>query len=77
VRRAAGGGERIVLSDTTIFTARQKIAAIAWSPRGDWLAAELAGIDGWTLLHLHGTTVDRVRTLAAGRDARLSGWCCG
>jgi hypothetical protein len=77
VRRAAGGGDAIVLSDTTIFTAPQRIAAIAWSPHGDWLAAELTGIDGWTLLHLRGTRVDRIRTLAAGRAAHLAGWCCG
>jgi RNA polymerase sigma-70 factor (ECF subfamily) len=77
VRRDARGSSRIVLGGATVFTAAGKIAAIAWSPRGDWLAADVTGVDGWTLLHLDGTTVDRVRTLAAGREARLSGWCCG
>jgi RNA polymerase sigma-70 factor (ECF subfamily) len=52
------------------------VRAIAWSPRGDWLAAEVVGVDGWSLLHLKGRGMDRNRTLAAGRDAQPAGWCC-
>jgi RNA polymerase sigma-70 factor (ECF subfamily) len=70
-------GARIVVGDTTIFTAPRPIVAIAWSPKGDWLAAQISGVDGWALLHLDGATVDRMRTLAAGRGAQLAGWCCG
>jgi RNA polymerase sigma-70 factor (ECF subfamily) len=53
-----------------------RVRAIAWSPRGDWLAADVAGVDGWDLLRLKGRGADRNRTLAAGRDAHLAGWCC-
>jgi RNA polymerase sigma-70 factor (ECF subfamily) len=61
---------------TTIFITGTPIRAIAWSPRGDWLAADVAGVDGWSLLHLKGRGMDRNRTLAAGRNAHLVGWCC-
>jgi RNA polymerase sigma-70 factor (ECF subfamily) len=87
VRRTAGGAERVVvvhtdaagrrvLDESAVLFAGGPIRAIAWSPRGDWLAADLAGVDGWDLVHLKGRGVDRMRTLAAGRDAHLSGWCC-
>jgi dipeptidyl aminopeptidase/acylaminoacyl peptidase len=76
VRRNARGASRVMVGKTTIFSTPGKIAAIAWSPHGDWLAIEEAGVDGWTLLHLAGRKVDRTRTLAAGRGAQLSGWCC-
>jgi RNA polymerase sigma-70 factor (ECF subfamily) len=87
VRRTADGGSRVVvvrtdasgrrvLDESAVLFSGGPIRAIAWSPRGDWLAADLAGVDGWDLVHLKGRGVDRVRTLAAGRDAHLSGWCC-
>ncbi len=87
VRRTAGGAERLVvvrtdaagrrvLDESAVLFAGGPIRAIAWSPHGDWLAADLAGVDGWDLVHLKGRGVDRIRTLAAGRDAHLSGWCC-
>jgi hypothetical protein len=70
--------DEVLLSEhTVVLTDPGAIRAIAFSPRGDWLAADLARVDGWQLAHLRGTALDRVRTLAAGRDARLSGWCCG
>jgi RNA polymerase sigma-70 factor (ECF subfamily) len=62
---------------SAVLFATGPIRAIAFSPRGDWLAADRAGVDGWDLLRLAGGRVDRQRTLAAGRGARLSGWCCG
>ena len=65
-----------MLDESAVLFAGGPIRAIAWSPRGDWLAADLAGVDGWDLVHLKGRGVDRIRTLAAGRDAQLSGWCC-
>jgi RNA polymerase sigma-70 factor (ECF subfamily) len=88
VRRTADGGSRVVvvrtdatgrrvLDESSVLFAGGPIRAIAWSPRGDWLAADLAGVDGWDLVHLKGRGVDRIRTLAAGRYAHLSGWCCG
>jgi RNA polymerase sigma-70 factor (ECF subfamily) len=88
VRRTADGAERVVvvrtdaarrrvLDESAVLFAGGPIRAIAWSPRGDWLAADLAGVDGWDLVHLKGRGIDRNRTLAAGRDAHLSGWCCG
>jgi hypothetical protein len=64
------------LETTSVLLAAGTIRAIAWSPHGDWLAAELAGVDGWDLVHLRGRGLDRTRTLAAGRGARLAGWCC-
>jgi RNA polymerase sigma-70 factor, ECF subfamily len=87
VRRTAGGRSRVVvvrtdasgrrvLDESAVLFAGGPIRAIAWSPHGDWLAADLAGVDGWDLVHLKGRGVDRIRTLAAGRDAHLSGWCC-
>ena len=75
VRTDAAG--RRVLDTSSVLFAGGPIRAVAWSPRGDWLAADLAGVDGWDLVHLRGRGVDRARTLAAGRGARLSGWCCG
>ena len=69
-------GRRIVMGGTPIFSAPRPIAAIAWSPKGDWLAAQVSGGAAWSLLHLTGARVDRVRTLVAGRGARLAGWCC-
>jgi RNA polymerase sigma-70 factor (ECF subfamily) len=87
VRRTAGGASRVVvvrtdasgrhmLDESAVLFAGGPIRALAWSPHGDWLAADLAGVDGWDLVHLKGRGVDRIRTLAAGRDAHLSGWCC-
>ncbi len=87
VRRTADGAERVVvvrtdasgrrvLDESAVLFAGGPIRAIAWSPHGDWLAADLAGVDGWDLVHLKGRGVDRIRTLAAGRDAHLAGWCC-
>ena len=35
-----------------------------------------AKVDGWDVLHLKGRGMDRNRTVAAGRNARLAGWCC-
>ncbi|WCB97068.1 hypothetical protein DSM104299_05840 [Baekduia alba] len=68
----------VALQDGTVVLADPgAIRAIAWSPHGDWLAADRPGVDGWDLIGLRGRTVDRARTLAAGRAARLSGWCCG
>ncbi|MES1193397.1 MAG: hypothetical protein ABUM26_03665, partial [Solirubrobacterales bacterium] len=84
-RTAARGRVTVVTLDAddrrrrdaaSIFITGTAIRAIAWSPRGDWLAADVAGVDGWSLLHLKGRGMDRNRTLAAGRDAQLSGWCC-
>jgi hypothetical protein len=70
--------DEVLLSDHAVVLAGPgAIRAIAFSPRGDWLAADRRGIDGWDLVHLRGARVDRARTLAAGRDARLAGWCCG
>jgi RNA polymerase sigma-70 factor (ECF subfamily) len=69
-------GFRHVRSRSSILFAAGVIRAIAWSPRGDWLAADVGGVDGWELVHLAGGRIDRSRTLAAGRDARLAGWCC-
>lgn len=63
-------------SMSTILLAPSAIRAIAFSPHGDWLAADRAAVDGWDLLHLTAGHVDRARTLGAGRGARLSGWCC-
>jgi RNA polymerase sigma-70 factor (ECF subfamily) len=80
LRRQAAGTRVDVVgragAATTVLLAPTAIRAIAFSPRGDWLAADRAGRDGWDLLHLHGTAADRARTLAAGRGARLAGWCC-
>jgi hypothetical protein len=80
LRRLAAGARVDVVrpagAATTVLLAPSAIRAIAFSPRGDWLAADRAARDGWDLLHLRGSTVDRARTLAAGRGARLSGWCC-
>ena len=80
LRRLAAGTRVDVVrptgATTTVLLAPTTIRAIAFSPRGDWLAADRAARDGWDLLHLHGATADRARTLAAGRGARLSGWCC-
>jgi RNA polymerase sigma-70 factor (ECF subfamily) len=84
-RTAARGRVTIVTLDAddrrrrdavSIFITGTAIRAIAWSPRGEWLAADVAGVDGWSLLHLKGRGMDRNRTLAAGRDAQLAGWCC-
>ncbi len=84
-RTAARGRVTVVTLDAddrrrrdgaSIFITGTAIRAIAWSPRGDWLAADVAGVDGWSLLHLKGRGMDRNRTLAAGRDAQLAGWCC-
>jgi RNA polymerase sigma-70 factor (ECF subfamily) len=86
VRRTADGARvvvvrtdssgRRVLDESAVLFAGGPIRAIAWSPRGDWLAADLDRVDGWDLVHLKGRGVDRVRTLAAGREAHLAGWCC-
>jgi hypothetical protein len=76
VVRTDASGRRVRDSSSVLF-AGGPIRAIAWSPRGDWLAADLAGVDGWDLVHVRGRGVDRVRTLGAGRGARLAGWCCG
>ncbi|HEY6762241.1 MAG TPA: hypothetical protein VI318_22265 [Baekduia sp.] len=67
----------VVLGRSVVLADPGRIRSIAFSPHGDWLAADRAGVDGWDLVHLDATTVDRSRTLAAGRGARLSGWCCG
>jgi hypothetical protein len=75
VRTDAGG--RRVLDTSSVLFAGGPIRAIAFSPHGDWLAADLASVDGWDLVHLRGRGVDVTRTLAAGRGARLAGWCCG
>ena len=76
VVHADATGRRVLDDVGGLRSPARPIRAIAWSPRGDWLAADLAGVDGWDLLHLKGRGVDRIRTLAAGRDAQLSGWCC-
>jgi hypothetical protein len=87
LRRTAGGASRAVvvrtdasgrrvLDESGVLFAGGSMRALAWSPRGDWLAAEPVGVDGWDLVHLKGRGVDRIRTLAAGRDAQLAGWCC-
>jgi hypothetical protein len=67
----------VAVGSTTVLAAPGRIRAIAWSPAGAWLAADRARVDGWDLIHLRGRAPDRTRTLAAGRNARLSGWCCG
>ena len=85
-RTTAVGRVTVVTLDTddrrrrdaaSIFITGTPIRAVAWSPRGDWLAADVASVDGWSLLHLMGRGMDRNRTLAAGRNAHLAGWCCG
>jgi hypothetical protein len=63
-------------STSTVLFAAGTIRAIAFSPHGDWLAADLAGVDGWDVLHLKGRGIDTNRTVAAGHDAHLAGWCC-
>jgi len=75
-RLAAPRQSEVVVGTKVVATDPGRIRAIAFSPHGDWLALDRPAVDGWDLLHLRGTTVDRARTLAAGHDARLSGWCC-
>ena len=67
----AGGRERLLQVGTG------RLSGVAWSPDGRWLALDVAGTPAWTLMHLRGGGPDAVRTLAAGRGARLAGWCCG
>jgi hypothetical protein len=67
---ARGGRERLVQVGTGA------LRGVAWSPRGDWLALDVAGTPAWTLVHLRDGGPGDVRELAAGRDARLAGWCC-
>ena len=53
------------------------LRAVAWSPDGRWLALDVAGTPAWTLMRLRDGGPEVLRTLAAGRAARLTGWCCG
>ncbi|WP_027005008.1 PD40 domain-containing protein [Conexibacter woesei] len=82
VRRALTGDRSqltLTLADgttSTVLYAAGAIRSLAWSPHGDWIAADVAGIDGWDVLHLKGRGIDRNRIVAAGRDAHLAGWCC-
>jgi hypothetical protein len=63
-------------SASTVLYAAGTVRGVAWSPHGDWIAADLAKVDGWDVLHLKGRGMDRNRIVAAGRNARLAGWCC-
>ena len=82
VRRSLRGDrsqDTLTLADgstSTVLYAAGTIRGVAWSPRGDWIAADLAKVDGWDVLHLEGRGMDRNRIVAAGRNARLAGWCC-
>jgi hypothetical protein len=67
----AGGRERLLQVGTGA------LYGVAWSPDGRWLALDVAGAHAWTLMRLRDGGPDAVRTLAAGRAARLAGWCCG
>jgi hypothetical protein len=67
----AGGRERLLQVGTG------PLHSVAWSPDGRWLALDVVGTPAWTLMHLRDGGPDAVRTLAAGRGARLAGWCCG
>jgi hypothetical protein len=51
------------------------IRAVAWSPDGHWLVLDQAR-PSWSLMHLTARGPDIPQRLAAGRGARLSGWCC-
>jgi RNA polymerase sigma-70 factor, ECF subfamily len=69
---APGRQERLVLAGTGT------VRAADWSPDGRWLALDRVGAAAWTLLRVDPARgVLETRTLAAGRGARLSGWCCG
>ncbi|HMJ35640.1 MAG TPA: hypothetical protein VK501_17160 [Baekduia sp.] len=52
------------------------IRSVAWGPDGHWLVLDQPGRPAWSLMQLTARGPDIPRTLAPGRGARLSGWCC-
>jgi hypothetical protein len=52
------------------------LRAVAWSPDGHWLVLDQPARASWSLMRLTARGPDIPRTLAAGRGARLAGWCC-
>jgi RNA polymerase sigma-70 factor (ECF subfamily) len=74
VRRVVTTGDhRIVLGDRLIAAGPGPIVALSFSPDGHWLALDTPHSVTWTLLR---TTDGATRTLAAGTNAKLAGWCC-
>jgi hypothetical protein len=52
------------------------IRSVAWGPDGQWLVLDQPGVPSWSLMHLTARGPDIPRAVAAGRGARLAGWCC-
>ncbi len=72
-RVTASGDHRVLVDDRLVAAGPGPIRAIALSPDHRWLALDPATGPTLTLLRL---ADGEARTLSAGTDAKLAGWCC-